>query len=205
MLTRNPRNIAQAFKFHNLNPPTVSSYLKNCLKNITYITVVTKIATWFKCTVKASDSHNIYFLLKYVSFFNSNVTYFPKINLFGLQIAALKLIHPPEFCMHFLAHWYKLNYSSSMLSEFHYLQQQYVMHTNHTHFITSLILDPITFFRTLFSWTSRFRCITQFTNHVCVGTTQNKNTNDARKEVKRLERKCGGERGPITNMGITSF
>jgi hypothetical protein len=104
MLTRNPRNIAQAFKSYNLNPPTISSYLKNCLKNITYITVVTKIASWFKRTAKVSDRHNIRSLLKHVSFFKGNATYFPSINLFGLQVAALKPIHPLEFCMHFLAH-----------------------------------------------------------------------------------------------------
>jgi len=76
-----------------------------------------------------------------------------------------------------------------MLSEFYYLEQQYVMHTNHTHFITSLILDPITFFMTLFSWTSCFIYITQFTNHVRVGSTQNKNIYDTRKQVKWVERK----------------
>jgi len=101
MLTRNPQNNAQAFKFHNINPPTISSYLKNCLKNITYITVVTKIATQLKCTVKPPDRH-ICSILKYVSFCNSNATYFPKINLFGLQVAALKLIHPLEFFYAFL-------------------------------------------------------------------------------------------------------
>jgi len=85
-----------------------------------------------------------------------------------------------------------------MLPESHYLEQQYVMHTNHTRVITSLVWDPITFFRTLFSWTSVSRCIIQFTNHVCVGTTEN-----TRKQGKWVEWKEGGERGPITNMGLT--
>jgi hypothetical protein len=92
-----------------------------------------------------------------------------------------------------------------MLYEFHYLKQQYVMRTNHTHFITSLILDPIPIPSGL-----RFHghpvscCVIQFTNHVCVGTTQNTNIYDIRKEVKWVEKKEGGERGPITNMGIAT-
>jgi hypothetical protein len=65
MLTRHTSNTAHAFKFHSLNPPTISSYL-NCLKNITYITGVTKIATWFKCTAKVCYRHNKGFSFKYV-------------------------------------------------------------------------------------------------------------------------------------------
>jgi hypothetical protein len=193
MLTRNPQNIAQPFKFHNLNPPTLSSYFKNCLKNTTYMTVTMKIATWFKHTVRAlkvttfAPSWNIY------NFFNSNATYFPKINLFGLQVAALKLIHLLEFCTPFLAHWYKLHYSGSMLSEFHYLKQ-YVMHTNHTHFITSLVLHPITFFRTLFSRTSHFMlCHTVYKPCLCRNHTEQKYLwHKETKQVKWMERKESG-------------
>jgi hypothetical protein len=102
-------------------------------------------------------------------------------------------------CISYLADTSYIN-QIQLLSKFHFLN-------NSTLCIqTTYILLLLSFWVQLLSSGLCFHDISfqfHFTNHVCLGTTENKNIYDKRKDVKWVERKDRRESGTITNMGIT--